>query len=40
MAIESQLSVIWDTTKTKRYQQGIPTYLQFSDRCKIYIFLG
>ena len=38
--IESQLSEIWDTTKTKRYQQEIPTYLQFSDRCKIHIFLG
>ena len=37
--IESQLSVIWDTTKTKRYQQEIPTYLQFSERCKnLYIF--
>ena len=27
MVIESQLSVIWDTTKTKRYQQEIPIYL-------------
>ena len=23
---EPQLSVIWDTAKTKRYQQQIPTY--------------
>ena len=39
MVIESQLSVIWDTKKTKRYQQKIPTYLQFSERCKtLYIF--
>ena len=27
MVIESQLSVKWDTTKTKRYQQEIPIYL-------------
>ena len=26
MVIESQLSVIWDTTKTKPYHQEIPTY--------------
>ena len=39
MVIE-QLSVIWDITKTKRYQQEIPAYLQFIDRRKIYIFLG
>ena len=39
MVIESQLPVIWDTTKTKRYQQETPTYLQFSEKCKIYIFL-
>ena len=40
MVIESQRSVMWDTIKTKRYQEEIPTYLQFSDRCQIYIFLG
>ena len=39
MVIQSQLSVIWDTIKTKRYQQEIPTYVQFSERYKIiYIF--
>ena len=27
-----------DKAKTKPYQQEIPTYLQFSARCKIYIF--
>ena len=37
--IQSQLSVMCNTTKTKRYQQEIPTYLQFRERCKIYIFL-
>ena len=37
---ESQLSVIWGTTKTKRYQQEFPTYLKFSGRYKLYIFLG
>ena len=40
MVIESQLSVIWDSTKSERYEKEIPTYLQFSDRCKIYKFLG
>ena len=35
MVSESQLSVIWDTTKTQRYQQEIPTYLQFSETCNI-----
>ena len=37
--VESQFFVIWDTTKTKRYQQEIRTYFQFSERCKIFIFL-
>ena len=27
MIIESQLSVKWDTTKTKRYPEEIPVYL-------------
>ena len=26
------------STETKSYQQEIPNYLQFSERCKIYIF--
>ena len=31
---------MWDTTDTKCYQQEIPTYLQFSERCKTNIILG
>ena len=31
-------AAIRNTTETKSYQQEIPNYLQFSERCKIYIF--
>ena len=40
MVIESEFSMLCDTTKTKRDQHDIPTYLQFSKRCKMHIFLG
>ena len=40
MVIESEFSMLCDTTKTKCDQQEIPTYLQFSERSKMHIFLG
>ena len=38
MVIESQLSAICDTTKTKPYQQEIPAYFQFSERRKTTLY--